>query len=59
MEQNRGEFRQLLEQALAVDPERDRSQRLANIVLQRRARFLLDHEDLLFYATDDASEESR
>lgn len=59
MEQNRGEFRQLLEQALAVDPERDRSQRLANIVLQRRARFLLDHEDLLFYATDEASEESR
>jgi predicted anti-sigma-YlaC factor YlaD len=59
MEQNRAEFRQLLEQALAVDPDRDPSQRLANIILQRRARFLLAHEELLFYATDDEPEESR
>jgi TRAP transporter T-component len=59
MEQNRAEFRQLLEQALAVDPDRDPSQRLANIVLQRRARFLLAHEELLFFSTDDETKESR
>ena len=47
--------------AAALERARHKAQvwRVANIVLQRRARFLLDHEDLLFYATDDASEESR
>jgi len=45
---DRAEFERLLRQALAVDPERDPGQRLANAVAQRRARHLLDHADALF-----------
>lgn len=59
LEQNRAEFQALLEQALAVDPDGVPSQRLANIIMQRRARFLLDHQELLFFDTDETPEESR
>lgn len=45
---DRAGFERLLEQALAVDPERDPSQRLANAIAQRRARHLLDSADALF-----------
>jgi predicted anti-sigma-YlaC factor YlaD len=47
-EQNRGEFVDLLERALAVDPDREPSRRLANIVAQRRAELLLERADDLF-----------
>jgi hypothetical protein len=47
-EQNRAEFTSLLEQALAIDPDKDPSQRLANLIVQRRARQLLADVDNLF-----------
>lgn len=58
--QNRQEFRELLEKALAVDPGRDSTQRLANIVIQRRARELLAREDELFLdESADTTKETR
>jgi hypothetical protein len=45
---DRAAFERLLQQALAVDPERDPGQRLANAIAQRRARHLLDRADALF-----------
>jgi predicted anti-sigma-YlaC factor YlaD len=47
-EQNRREFVDLLEKALAVDPDDEPSRRLANIVAQQRAQMLLDRADDLF-----------
>ena len=55
--QNRGEFDRLLHQALAVDPDRDPTQRLATLVLQRRARMLLQREDDLFLDADTTKSE--
>jgi predicted anti-sigma-YlaC factor YlaD len=46
--QDRGEFETLLEAALAIDPEKDPSNRLVTLVQQRRARALLDRIDTLF-----------
>jgi hypothetical protein len=46
--QDRDEFAKLMEQALAIDPERDPSHRLAILITQRRARLLLDRIDDLF-----------
>ena len=57
--QNRTEFRELLEQALAVDPSRDPNQRLATLVLQHQARQLLKREDDLFIPSPDAKEDPR
>lgn len=51
---DRAAFEQLLRQALAVDPDRDPGQRLANHVAQRRARHLLDRADALFPTAPDA-----
>lgn len=48
MTQNRAEFRELLERALAVDPDRDPSNRLATLLMQQHARELLKREDDLF-----------
>ena len=45
LKQDRAEFRRLLERALAVDANRDPSARLATIVLQRKARALLERQD--------------
>ncbi len=47
-DQNRAEFERLLKRALAVDPEKNRRIRLANLIAQKRARFLLAHADELF-----------
>ena len=55
MTQNRREFRELLAQALSVDPDRDPNQRLATLVLQQQARELLKREDDLFIESDDAN----
>ena len=54
-DQNWQEFRDLLESALAIDPESAPSIRLANIIAQERARWLLDRTENLFfdYPSDD------
>ncbi len=44
-QQNRGEFQALLTQALAIDPAAHPEWQLENLVLQRRARWLLSHTD--------------
>lgn len=46
--QDRAEFRQLLERALAIDPDAFPDQRLANLIAQKRARWLLSRSDDLF-----------
>jgi len=46
--QDRAEFEQLMNQALAVDPEANPTERLTTMLLQRRARILLDAADQLF-----------
>ena len=55
-EQNRREFVELLEKALAVDPDREPSRRLANLVSQQRASRLLERADDLFLAPLDDEE---
>jgi predicted anti-sigma-YlaC factor YlaD len=46
--QDRREFESLLHQALAIDPNARPEWRLANLIMQRRARWLLSREDQLF-----------
>jgi predicted anti-sigma-YlaC factor YlaD len=46
--QNRAEFTELIEKALAIDPNADPANRLANIVVQKKARWLLTRTDELF-----------
>jgi predicted anti-sigma-YlaC factor YlaD len=46
--QNRREFEDLLDAALAIDPDAAPEYRLANVVAQDRARWLLAHVDDLF-----------
>ena len=47
-EQNREEFEEMLKKALAIDPDKNPSTRLVNLITQKRARWLLDHEDSIF-----------
>lgn len=57
-EENREEFRDLLETALAIDPDEAPENRLLNLVAQKRARVLLDHiDDLFFEPFDELDEE--
>ena len=46
--QDRKEFESLLKRALEIDPDARPEWRLANLVGQRRARWLLARADLLF-----------
>jgi len=46
--QDRREFESLLHRALAIDPDARPEWRLANLVVQRRARWLLSRADQLF-----------
>lgn len=46
--QDRREFQEMLDKALAVDLDVFETERLSNIIQQRRARFLLDQIDDLF-----------
>lgn len=46
--QDRAEFERLLQQALAIDVNAAPEQRLANVIAQRRARWLLGRADDLF-----------
>jgi predicted anti-sigma-YlaC factor YlaD len=48
-QQNRQRFESLLEQSLAFDVNRYPEYRLANIMAQRKARYLLDNVDSFFY----------
>jgi predicted anti-sigma-YlaC factor YlaD len=45
---SRGEFQKLLEQALAIDPEKNPDNRLVSLLAQRRAKSLLANVDSLF-----------
>lgn len=54
--QNKAEFRQLLDQALAVDPDRDSLQRLPTLISQRKARGLLLRIDDLFLDAPDTTQ---
>lgn len=56
--QNRKEFRELLERALAVDLDRRPQYRLANLLAQRRARWLLARADELFLEEESPQQES-
>ena len=47
-EQDRARFEVLLRSALAVDPDAVPSERLANLLAQRRARLLLERTEELF-----------
>jgi hypothetical protein len=43
--QDRGQFEKLLKEALAIDPEKDPSNRLVTLLTLKRAEFLLAHID--------------
>ncbi len=47
-EQDRTEFDSLLKKALEIDPDARPEWRLSNLIMQRRARWLLSREDELF-----------
>ncbi|MFI4890585.1 MAG: TRAP transporter TatT component family protein [Steroidobacterales bacterium] len=47
-QRSRGEFLRLLDQALAIDPDRHPDNRLENLIVQRRARWLRERVDELF-----------
>ena len=47
-QQDRAIFEDALHKALAVDPDAAPEYRLNNVIVQRRARWLLEHEDDLF-----------
>jgi predicted anti-sigma-YlaC factor YlaD len=51
-EQDRAEFEQLLDEALAIDPDARPDTRLVTIIVQRRARHLLARADDLFFSFD-------
>ena len=48
--QDRVEFERLMRQALAIDPDKNPTQRLSILLTQRRARVLLAHVDDMFLA---------
>jgi hypothetical protein len=45
---DRAEFEKMIQQALAVDPEKRKSVRLVNLIAQKRAKALLERVDELF-----------
>ena len=53
--QDRAEFQRLLNQALAIDPAAHPEWRLVNVVMQRRARWLLQRLDDLFLPVEKNS----
>ena len=57
--QNRAEFERLLAQALQVDPNKEKSVRLLNLITQKRARHLLEHTDELFVDPSEQEETLR
>jgi predicted anti-sigma-YlaC factor YlaD len=57
--QDRAEFRLLLERALAIDADAKPEWRLANLIMQRRARWLLSRQDDLFLDAASADSPAR
>ncbi len=57
--QQRAEFREMLERALAIDAGEEEDFRLSNRIAQRRARWLLGRIDELFLEEEPAAEEVR
>lgn len=55
-QQNQARFQSLLTQALAINPDAQPESRLINLVMQRRARWLLTHQDELFLTSEPGSE---
>jgi predicted anti-sigma-YlaC factor YlaD len=55
--QDLAEFKSLLDRALAIDPDAKPEWRLTNLVLQRRARWLLAHTDDLFLKSDQGQKD--
>jgi predicted anti-sigma-YlaC factor YlaD len=53
-EQNLAEFRELLDKALAIDPEADPATRLVGVLNQRKAQWLRDHADDLFVEAEES-----
>ncbi len=47
-QQNKEEFEEMLNKALAIDPDKEPGNRLVNLLMQERARWLLANEDKLF-----------
>jgi len=47
-QQDKAAFEQILKQALAIDPAREKTQRLSNLIAQQRARWLLARTEELF-----------
>jgi predicted anti-sigma-YlaC factor YlaD len=58
-EQKLDEFRSLLKQALAVDPDADPENRLLNILNRRKALWLSEHADDYFLETEAADSEKK
>jgi predicted anti-sigma-YlaC factor YlaD len=52
-EQDLAEFRDLLDRALAIDPEADPENRLVNVLNRRKAQWLLEHADDFFVETGE------
>ena len=52
-DQNRAQFRSLLAKALAVDPDAREEDRLVNLLAHRRAQWLLDRIDELFFEEEE------
>jgi predicted anti-sigma-YlaC factor YlaD len=50
--QDYDKFKGLLEKALSIDPDKDTSNRLVNILAQEKARYLLDNAALFFIEFD-------
>jgi predicted anti-sigma-YlaC factor YlaD len=59
MKQDRKEFEDLLNRALAIDPEKNQSARLVTILMQRKARALLAKEDELFLDSESPAENAK
>jgi hypothetical protein len=54
-QQNLGEFKQLLQRALAISPDAVPALRLENTIAQRRAAWLLSRTEALFVAQEEVS----
>jgi predicted anti-sigma-YlaC factor YlaD len=57
--QDYAEFDRLLQQALAIDPDAAPEQRLVNLVMQRRARWLLERREDLFLISEPVAAPAR
>ena len=57
--QNRAQFREMLARALRLDPDQHPETRLANLIAQRRARWLMGRIDELFLEGSAAAEKER